>query len=233
MKALLVDDDMYFCDFFREKLLHICSELGLDIACDISDNTGQKFQSWTEYDIYFLDIEMPQINGLRLAEEIRDKNQSSEIFFVSFYENYVFEAFGVKAGGFIRKKRLTEDLYKVLLSLAKYGIKRQSFVEIPLSNEEMLTVKPTEIFYCQSEEHYVKFFKEEQCSTLHRVRLDVVENVLEEFSFLRVHERYLVNREYIKALKADKLQMKNDMEIPISRSYRKKVRDILFERKVL
>lgn len=57
----------------------------------------------------------------------------------------------------------------------------------------------------------------------------MVEKALEGYHFLRVHKRYLVNREYIGTLQAGRLNMMNGQEIPISRSCKKKVQMILFD----
>ncbi|MDE7339663.1 MAG: LytTR family DNA-binding domain-containing protein [Lachnospiraceae bacterium] len=231
MKALLVDDDVQYCEIFLDCLKRISGELELEVSCEVSHDVGWVLKNWPGYDVYFLDIEMEGLNGIELAEEIRRKSVSGEIFFVSFHENYVFDAFGLKAGGFIRKKELQSDLQKALLSAMKREMKAQFIVKIRMDNGEALSVKPAELLYCQSEEHYVRFLWQDEKSGLYRVKLNVVEKALKEYYFLRVHERYLINRKYIRTLQADKLYMMNGREIPISRSYKKKVQMILLDLK--
>lgn len=229
MKAVLVDDDVQYCEIFLECLQKTCIELEIDVACDSCQDAGWLLKNGIGYDIYFLDIEMEGINGIELAEEIRRRNVSCEIFFVSFHENYVYDTFGVRAGGFVRKKELRTDLYKALLPVMKRELKNQSNAAIQMANGECLRVKPMELLYCQSEEHYVRFCWQDERSEIYRVKLKEVETALKEYHFLRVHERYLVNREYIQALQAMKLRMMNGQEVPISRSYKKKIHMILFD----
>lgn len=229
MKALLVDDDVEYCEIFLECLKEVSDELELEVFCEVSHDAGWVLKNWPGYDVYFLDIEMEGLNGIELAEEIRRKSVSGEIFFVSFHENYVFDAFGLKAGGFIRKKELHNDLQKALLSAMKRELKDQAVVKILMDNGESLRVRPAELLYCQSEEHYVRFFWQDEKSGLYRVKLNAVEKALEGYHFLRVHKRYLVNREYIGTLQAGRLNMMNGQEIPISRSCKKKVQMILFD----
>ena len=157
MKALLVDDDVEYCEIFLECLKEVSDELDLEVFCEFSHDAGWVLKNWPDYDVYFLDIEMEGLNGIELAEKIRRKSVSGEIFFVSFHENYVFDAFGLKAGGFIRKKELQNDLQKALLSVMKRELKGQAVVKIQMDNGESLRVRPAELLYCQSEEHYVRF----------------------------------------------------------------------------
>lgn len=229
MKAVLVDDDIQYCEIFLECLKTICLELEIDIACDSCQDAGEILKKGISYDVYFLDIEMEGINGIELAEEIRRRNTACEIFFISFHENYVYDIFGVRAGGFIRKKELRSDLYKSLRFVIKCELKEQSAATIQLKNGGHLMVKPMELLYCQSEEHYVRFYWQDERNEIHRIKLKAVEAVLREYGFLRVHERYLVNREYIQTLRPNKLSMMSGQEIPISRSYKKKIQMILFD----
>ncbi|MCM1173837.1 MAG: LytTR family DNA-binding domain-containing protein [Blautia sp.] len=229
MKALLVDDDVQYCEFFLGCLLEICDGLEIEMVCDTCYDAGRVLKHYPGYDVYFLDIEMEGINGIELADEIRRRNVYSGIFFVSFHESYVFDAFGVKADGFIRKKELRGDLHKALSSVMKREMKEQSIVKIQMDSGGYLRIKPAELLYCQSEEHYVRFQWQDEGSELHRIKLSEVEKELKECHFLRVHERYLVNRAYIRALQPNKLILLNGQEIPISRSYKKRIQTILFD----
>lgn len=231
MNALLVDDDVQYCEIFMECLQNICLELEINIVCEICQDVRWVLENRTDYDIYFLDIEMEGINGIELAEEIRRGNVLCEIFFVSFHENYVFDTFGVSAGGFIRKQKLKPDLYKALQIIRKHELKEQFIAVIQIKNGERLSVKPTDLLYCQSEGHYVRFQWQGEKNKFYRVKLDEVENALKGHDFLRVHERYLVNRKYIRELRMNKLYMANGEEIPISRSLKKKIQMILFDLK--
>lgn len=113
------------------------------------------------------------------------------------------------------KKELQNDLQKALLSVMKRELRDQAVVKIQMDNGESLRVRPAELLYCQSEEHYVRFLWQDEKSGLYRVKLNAVEKALEGYHFLRVHKRYLVNREYIGTLQADRLNMMNGQEIGV------------------
>ncbi len=65
-------------------------------------------------DLIFLDIEMPRVNGLELAQKIMDYNSKIEIVFVTAYNQYALEAFEVCAMGYLLKPIKKEQLEKVL-----------------------------------------------------------------------------------------------------------------------
>lgn len=67
-----------------------------------------------EVDVAFLDIEMPNINGIELARKLKEINQNIRIIFVTAYEQYALDAFGVNAIGYLLKPYTSEDIEKEL-----------------------------------------------------------------------------------------------------------------------
>lgn len=65
-------------------------------------------------DVAFLDIEMPQINGIELAKRLKENDENIRIFFVTAYENYALRAFKVDALGYLLKPYSAEDVRKEL-----------------------------------------------------------------------------------------------------------------------
>ncbi len=61
-----------------------------------------------EYQVYFLDINMAEINGLELAQKIRRKNRNALLVFVTAYIDYAMEGYKVDAVRFIVKDLLEE-----------------------------------------------------------------------------------------------------------------------------
>lgn len=65
-------------------------------------------------DVAFLDIEMPIINGVELARKMRQINENIRIVFVTAYEQYALDAFGVNAIGYILKPYSKSDIQEVM-----------------------------------------------------------------------------------------------------------------------
>lgn len=223
MKAILVDDDIGFCEMFLARLREEAGKLDIALECDVCYEPRKVLQQNVVYDVYFFDIEMEGMNGLELARELRERYVRAEIIFISFYEQYVWQAFPVRPGAFVRKAQMDADLPKALQMIATRNRENSAVVEIPINNSVTEKVRPADILYCKSAEHYVKFVCENESHRLYRMKLDRAEELLRGYHFVRTHSRYLVNLEYICSLSADKVILINREEIPVSRSYKRKV----------
>ena len=223
MKAILVDDDISFCEIFQARLQDNAENLGITIECDVCHNSEEVLQRNVVYDVYFLDIEMSGMNGLELAAKLRACFVKAEIIFLSFYEQYVWRAFDVRPRAFIRKAQMDKDLPDALEVLIEQDWKRNAVVEISCKGNQTDKIKPMEILFCMSEEHYVRFVREDGQSKLYRMKLDRVEEMLSKYHFIRTHSRYLINSEYIHEISSDQIVLANGQKIPISRAYRRKI----------
>ncbi|MDE5937586.1 MAG: LytTR family DNA-binding domain-containing protein [Lachnospiraceae bacterium] len=223
MKAILVDDDFAFCEMFLVRLQEGAQNRGIAIECDVCHNPKEVLQQHIVYDVYFIDIEMAGMNGLELAEEMRARYVNAEIIFLSFHEQYVWHSFHVRPGAFIRKAWLDTDLPEALEAVKKQEEKIGSVIEVTARGNVIERIRPMEILYCKSEEHYVRFVWEDRESRLYRMKLDQAEEKLLKFQFLRTHSRYLVNTEYICGLSVDKVMLADNLAIPVSRTYKRKV----------
>lgn len=101
MNVICVDDEKPALDTFWAKAkdfpqiesLHLFSN-GEEAVRYARENT---------VDAAFLDIEMPDMNGIDLARILKEKDRNIRIFFMTAYEQYALDAFGVKALGYIMK----------------------------------------------------------------------------------------------------------------------------------
>ena len=78
---------------------------------------GQDALEWINthsVDAAFLDIEMPVMNGIELAKKLREINSNIRIIFVTAYEKYALDAWGVDAIGYLLKPYTSADVEKQL-----------------------------------------------------------------------------------------------------------------------
>lgn len=117
MKILICDDEQYAV----KKLVSVITEElpGNEIATfsfpnDAIKGAQEAKELQQEYDLAFLDIEMPEMTGIMLAKELKDISGDIKIVFVTGYADYALEAFSVFAKGYLLKPITKEKLSKVI-----------------------------------------------------------------------------------------------------------------------
>jgi len=119
VKAIIVDDEQLAIDFLERQIKKVSnvSIVGKFQYLDIDENLSLL----GEIDIVFLDIEMPGINGLQLAENLLEVNQELSIIFVTAFTEYAVQAFELDALDYIIKpvhpSRLKKTLERVEISI--------------------------------------------------------------------------------------------------------------------
>lgn len=117
IRIAVVDDEIHVLERF-ERMVSNRTELDL---CGLFE-TGEQLLGYLKenpLDAVFLDIEMPGVNGLQLAEQIQNLNDNIEIIFVTAFNQYAVEAFELQAVDYIMKPLTEERLGKTIRRLLK------------------------------------------------------------------------------------------------------------------
>lgn len=103
MKAILIDDEQLALDFLEHQLEKVG---GIDIVGKYNNlhfYDEQDRSSLNAIDVIFLDIHMPEVNGLELAERFLEINPALSIVFVTAYNEYAVQAFALNALDYLLK----------------------------------------------------------------------------------------------------------------------------------
>jgi len=112
VKAILVDDEPLALDFLERQIKKIDS---VNVVKKFTHLDVSKVSNLLEeIDLVFLDIEMPEVNGLELAEQIMEVNSSLDIVFVTAFNSYAVQAFELNALDYILKPVQVERLEKTI-----------------------------------------------------------------------------------------------------------------------
>ena len=166
------------------------------------------------FHILLLDIEMPGMNGVDLAEKIRDKNKSIQIIFITGYMDYISQGYDVEALHYLLKPIDEDKLFEVL----NKACERIAFSEKVLYIEsagEMIQIPTGSIIYAEVDKNYITIHTLEG---KHRKKqtLTELENELDD-GFFRAGRSFLVNLMHIKRTNKTEVQLKNGQLIPLSR----------------
>lgn len=235
IKAIIIDDEPDCCDVLATLLERHCPEISIAGICTTAEE-GLAMLSEKPVQLVFLDIQMPRMNGFELLEKIKPINFG--VIFTTSYDQFAIKAIRFSALDYLLKpvdkeelkaavakalqqlhQPLTQQLEMVMQRL--YHPSRQ-VNQIALPTLEGLQIIPVDsIISCASNSNYtILSLKENQKLIVSRTLKDIGE-MLEEYSFLRVHHSYIVNmneiRKYIRG-EGGSLIMSDGSAIDVSRS---------------
>ena len=122
MLIKIVDDDQTFAKKIKDIVYDAFKNIFIDYSIEcISSNF--EYQYFEEGDIFFLDIDLKEENGIKIAEKIRENNFNAIIIFVSALNDMVFDSLIVQPFYFIRKDNFDRDI-KITCSLIQNYINK-------------------------------------------------------------------------------------------------------------
>lgn len=111
MRAIVVDDEQ----LIAEHINRLLAETGVEVAgCYTNPYEALEMIKLLRPDVLFLDIEMPEMSGLEIAEQVYADNLDSEVVFITAFNQYAIDAFRVNALDYLLKPLMEEDLNRAL-----------------------------------------------------------------------------------------------------------------------
>lgn len=118
MNILICDDDSSYTDEIQNQVKAFLTERGFQCNITVSQDPVAIAHGADSYDIAFLDIQMPQMDGISLAKILRKRSSRMALFFITNYDEYQDEAMDLQAFRFFEKplnpERLKSGLEKAL-----------------------------------------------------------------------------------------------------------------------
>ena len=176
------------------------------------------------YDLVFLDIEMPAMDGITLAKELRKKNSSTYIVFLTGHVEYAIEGYEVNALRYLTKPVQEDKLNDVLAYVIKEKQSRKQLV-IKTDGEE-IRIDVADIIYMEAQNKYVMIYTTKG-EYLVRYNLADFEEELKDYGVMRVHRSYLVSLSKVRKIGSADCTMAKNYNVPVSRSNIKPLKDAL------
>lgn len=219
MKAILIDDDERFWRIFEEALLEETERAGFPIGLICrrdAEDLGQ------EADIYFVDIELEKKSGIELAARVQKRNPGREIIFVSAHDRYMQKSMLVRPRFFICKAKLTEDMRDVVMFLKQQWQRKHVGIKVAWKGGEA-EVFPQRIVWCESHGHYVDMHLDDGGRAVLRISLRQLGALFSEFHYIRIHNRRMVNLEYVGRFVGNQVVLRDGTALGVSRACQKEV----------
>jgi DNA-binding LytR/AlgR family response regulator len=217
------DDNLMFAKMLATKLAHLCA-VHLPDRIDVqfapiftSASDVLRFMDTQTINILFLDIDMPVMNGFKLAETLGKKYPDTIIIFVSAYEEFVYSSFEYCPFRFLRKTHLDQELPVTFQKvIEKYFTDYEIAIVNSTDGEQILRIK--DILYIEGQKNYFGIHTTSNKSYKCRGTMDFAEDLVQNFDFFRIHAAYIVNEEHIDSVdNGGYIKMKNGKIIDISK----------------
>ena len=207
------------------------------VAVCRSAKEAQKVLEQNSVDLIFVDINMPDMNGLEL---VRSLTSTHYIVFTTAHPEFAIEGFKLNAIDYLLKPFTFEEFMKAsqkaisLVDLVERCHAAESAIaqnEAESSDKEYLSVKAdyktqlvkiSDIVYLESAGEYVRLHIEGSSTITTLFRLKNMETSLPQESFLRVHRSYIVNLRRISSYTKGRIFLDNGEYIPLGENYKER-----------
>lgn len=245
MKAIIVEDELNVRMGFRKLIQTFCPEH------QVVAEYGNVEESITginksNFDILFLDINLPDGSGFDILHRCDNKNFHT--IFVTAYDQYAIDAFKMCAIDYLLKPvsptRLQEAISKIpQASVLSSNLESHQLLKSKIDGDHsginkiilketdcMHIVDLTDIQYCKADGAYTNFICVDRKQLTTSQNLKEYELLLQDYNFIRCHHSYLINLSHVTEIKKSEgggVKMTNGDTLPLSSRKRSSVLDAL------
>ena len=235
IRAIIVDDEKNSCEALQLLLLDCCPAVEVIAIARSGTEALQMIQKLSP-ELVFLDIEMPNMNGFQLLEQL--PKIDFELIFTTSYDQYAIKAIKFSALDYLLKPVDREELEKSVQKVQKKMsstlsqqleilLQKVNHPSAPVQRIALPTMQGLElvpinsIISCSSNSNYTEFFLTDKRKILVSRTLKETEEMLEGYAFMRVHHSHIVNlNEITKYIKGEGgyIIMTDGSTVDVSRS---------------
>ncbi len=183
-------------------------------------------------DLLFLDIQMPELNGLEFSKLV---NPATRIVFTTAFEQYAIDGYKVNALDYLLKPISYVDFLQAANKAMKwFELLQQPKEEIQSifvkSDYKLVQIELRNILYIEGLKDYIKIYEENNPKPiLSLMSMKAMEDLLPTSRFMRVHRSYIVQKDKIRVIDRGRIVF-GKTYIPISDSYKQTFQDFLEQR---
>lgn len=196
MKILLVDDEA----LALSRLKRMLNTLGYeDIKETDSPIKALELMKDQKFDLVFLDINMPESNGLELGYEMRYHQEDLKIIYQTAYDEHALKAYDIGAVGYLVKPFSIEQLESTIKRVDVEEPRSDDLRIMSKAGDNYYLLKPEEIYYIQADLSEV-MIRSKKGFSYYAQKISDLEKKLQKYDFVRIHRSYLLNINKIKEI---------------------------------
>lgn len=218
IRIAVVDDEEIILGALCEKISEIFNHYKAEYEMFSFLRGKDLIRSCSEknYDLIFLDIDMPDITGIDIAKKIRQRNIPTEIIFVTNKDEMVYESLKYVPFRFIRKSRFDTEIAEAVEFFFRKKDNRTTSIMVS-TDDGKKPIMILDIIYVEVKGHKLTFNINNSKPLEANGTLREIEGNITKDGFIRVHQSYLVNYRYIDKVKQKGVVLDNGSIIPLGR----------------
>ena len=214
IQCALVDDSLNDIQIIKNTIFYLCH--GTDTMIQISSfQTPSDTDILNPFDMYILDIDMPDMSGFELANKIYEKYPDAVIIFCTMHDNLVYDSFRLNAFYFVRKSNLEEDLS---YSLKKYISLRTHDTYIARTSAGIEKIPFDKIIYFEVAHNDMYIHLLDNSEIRERKSMQKLGTEIASAGFAQIGKSFLVNMRHIQKIKDYSAVLSNGQIIEIPKS---------------
>lgn len=225
IKIAIVDDEDIQVDTMTSLVKEAAAGLSLSVSL-IDFSSGEAFlfalEDHPDLDMVFLDIEMNQTDGLKVAKRIRQTDKDLTIVFATAFAEYAVQGYDVQALDYLLKPIELDKVKRVL----KRHLDRQPAVveKVTLESQgEVVKLALDDILYVEVNRRECEIHTLNGPVTVSRTLKELSEELSDDF--IQTHRSYLVNVSHMNRLLKTDIELSNGAVVPVSRRLVKQVQE--------
>ncbi len=216
MKIVICDDDLNIVSEVKKLLDEYASNKNLSLDISTFDNGQAVLESDENYNIAVLDVEMPNIDGIKLGEALRKRNKQIVLIYLTAHSQYLDSALDLNAARFFEKP-IDKVRFFNGIDNALERIDNSTISFYIRDDKSQVRITAESIVYIEIERRKTKIITDDR--EYHTTyTLDYFKNRLVSSVFAQPHKSYIVNLNRISAYERTGIVLDGKYKIPVSRS---------------
>lgn len=229
IKAAVVEDDELFRKTVKNYIERYSREYKVDFDVRyFKDGSELLFEYEPVYDILLMDIEMPKVDGMTAAREIRNQDQRVIIIFLTNMAQYAINGYEVGALDYVLKP-IKYYAFSMKIMKAISAIEQRAGGELLISSESgMKKLAVESIIYAEIRDHWLYIFTNDGEYKMLSTMKSFVKK-MEGKHFALCSSSFCINLKYLTELKKDMVVLCDRIELKVSRARKKELRQEIMD----
>jgi len=187
-----------------------------------------------EIQLIFIDINMPDLNGLEFVKSLTNKPY---IVFTTAYSEYAVEGFQVDAAdyllkpvtysSFLKAANKVKNLIDLTANSQKESIRTTASHLFVKSDYKLIRIELDDIKYIESQHEYIKIHLINSPRVMTQLSMKAIQEQLPSDRFMRVHRSFIVSLKKISVVERNRIVFDGKVHIPVSDRYKEKFQEYI------